>query len=71
LVERPELTGKIVLMFAIGPDGKVPKAAVDSTTLEDAEVERCMVETVKKLRFPRPKGGSVKVTYPFVFRPAG
>ena len=27
-----------------------------------------LYKVVKKMKFPKPKGGSVKITYPFVFQ---
>lgn len=64
-----ELDGRILVQFVIAGSGDVAKAVVDSSTMGDAEVERCIVATVKTMKFPKPAGGGVVVvTYPFVLR---
>ena len=45
-------------------------AAVASSTLNDAEVEACLVRKVSTWPFPTPKGGGVVIVkYPLVFEP--
>jgi hypothetical protein len=34
-----------------------------------APVDRCVADVVRALEFPKPTGGAVNVSYPFVFRP--
>lgn len=65
----PELSGKIVVAFTIGTDGRVVAARIDSSTLKDERVEACVGKATKRLRFPKPKGGVVVVRYPLVFKP--
>jgi TonB family protein len=63
----PELTGKLAARFTIGGDGRVADADADESSLPEA-VDRCVVDVVRTLRFPAPRGGGVVVVrYPFVF----
>ncbi|MBW2260704.1 MAG: TonB family protein [Deltaproteobacteria bacterium] len=71
LEKDPLLQGKVTIKFVIGTKGKVTKAEVASSTLDNAEVETCLVNRVKKLKFPEPEGGVVAVSYPLVFTPDG
>jgi hypothetical protein len=68
LLVRGHSGGRLSLEWAIGLDGSVSRAAVKSSTLEDASIAACVVERLKTWRFPRPRGGPVIVKYPFVFQ---
>jgi TonB family protein len=71
LAKDPALQGKVTIAFTIGTKGNVTQADVKATTLDNAEVEKCLVNRLKKLRFPKPRGGAVKVSYPLIFKPSG
>jgi TonB family protein len=63
------LSGKVVVSFAIAPSGSVTTASVAETSMNDLEVEACVVKVMRSLKFPKPRnGGVVVVTYPFVFQ---
>ncbi len=66
LARDPKLAGKVVVQFEIAPEGKVTKAAVQSSTLASKPVEDCVVSNVLRLRFPTMDAKAV-VTFPFVF----
>lgn len=69
LMRRPELSGRVTVSFVISPTGTVESASIASTTLEDAQVEACIVRAVRTWTFPAPDGGGVvSVNYPFVFQ---
>ena len=71
LASSPKLAGRVAVKFIISGTGQVQMAAVAETTVEDPEMESCVVEAVKRIRFPRPNGGGIViVTYPFEFKPA-
>ncbi len=62
------LSGRIVLVWIISPQGAVTKALVKESTIKNKNVEQCVLNSVKYWRFPVPKGGSlVQIEYPFVF----
>ncbi len=69
LAKDPKLFGKIVINFIIGKTGKVSKSVVKRTTMQNKSVESCVARQIKKIRFPKPKGGGIViVNYPFVFK---
>jgi len=70
LKRSPALTGKIVVKLTIGADGKVAKTEITQDTLQDASLAAELLKVLSRMRFPKPKGGgSMVVTYPFVFAP--
>jgi hypothetical protein len=76
LEEDPTLEGKVVIRFEILGDeevgGVVDNVAVveDQTTLQNEALHECMRESMYALDFPAPdQGGTVTVTYPFMFQP--
>lgn len=68
---KPGLAGKVVVRFVIGLDGKVSSASVASTTLNEPQVETCLVNAARGWRFLRPKHGTVEVNFPFQLGPPG
>jgi TonB family protein len=68
LQSNPDLSGKVKVAFVILPDGKVPGAKVDDSSLNNSSVEECILNNVRTWKFPQAKGGgTTKVVYPFVF----
>lgn len=68
LNKRPDLFGKVSLQWDIDNDGRAQNVRVKGTTLNNAEVEQCMVNRLRALKFPdSPLGKLAAVTYPFVF----
>ena len=72
LVRSPGLFGKVATQFTISAEGRVQSAKVAQTTLNNAEVERCMMSKIRTWRFPKPKGGGIVIVkYPFILKTAG
>ncbi len=72
LTKDPNLYGKITVTFTIAGNGRVSEASIIQTTMNNANVEECVLRVVRRIRFPTPKGGGeVIVTYPFMFTTAG
>jgi TonB family protein len=70
--ENPKLSGRVGTSFVIGAQGKVTQAGIASTSLNNANAERCILNVIRRVDFPIPRGGGiVQVTYPFKFAPAG
>jgi hypothetical protein len=66
LLAKPTLTGTVMVQFIIRPNGKVASA---SSSGVDPDLASCVAEVIKKIEFPKPKGGgNVQVSYPFIFR---
>lgn len=67
LVRDPNLKGRVVVQFKIGPTGNVPAAVVQSSTVKDNAVNNCVAKAVRRWTFPKPpSGGMSSVTYPFI-----
>jgi hypothetical protein len=72
LARDPWAKGRVAVQFIIGGTGKVPSAVVQETTMKDAGVGNCVAQAVRRWTFPKPEGGgSVIVTYPFIFENGG
>ncbi|MCM2277541.1 MAG: AgmX/PglI C-terminal domain-containing protein [Oligoflexia bacterium] len=68
--ETPDLAGRVSTSFVIGSTGRVTQAGIESTTLKHANTERCVLNVIRRIDFPIPRGaGIVQVTYPFKFNP--
>jgi TonB family protein len=72
LSRDPGLYGKVTVLFVIDGTGRVGDALVQQTTMSSEPVESCMVNHVRRWMFPPPQGGgTVQVTYPYVFKSSG
>ena len=70
LVKKPKLAGKVEIRFIIADEGQITTSELKSSTLGNKKVETCMVEAIKGLAFPEPRGGGIViVTYPFLLSP--
>jgi hypothetical protein len=68
LARRPTLAGRISVQFAISPVGQVITSVMQSTSMDDARVENCVVNAVRRWEFPKPTGGGIAIVlYPFSF----
>lgn len=69
LKEHPGTSGKVKVKFVISATGGVAESKAVQTTTNDGPLDECIVAAVRTWMFPKPKGGgTVIVTYPFVFR---
>jgi hypothetical protein len=69
LLDKPGIKGTIATQFFIDAEGHVASATASGV---DPDVASCVAGVIKTIEFPKPKGGgAVRVTYPFVFQPAG
>ncbi len=71
LTQHPSLSGKLVVDFVIGTNGRVRSSSVIRTTMNNPRVERCVASRIRRLVFPKPSYGIVEVKFPFVFRSEG
>lgn len=68
LQKNRNLAGRITVRFTISATGSVVSAVVSETSMNNANVERCMAERIRRWVFPEPKGGGIViVNYPFNF----
>lgn len=69
LTRDPALHGRVVMSFTISAVGEPADVSIASSDL-GREVDACLVRAARTWRFPTPTGGgTVRVTYPFVFAP--
>ena len=70
LRQDPSLEGKLVLRLTIAPNGAVTMCEVVSSELNDAELERKLVQRVKLFRFEAKDVEAITTTKPIDFFPA-
>ena len=70
LRRNPMLQGKVVLKLTIAPSGQVTSCEIITSDLEDAELERKLVQRVKLFRFNDKDVEAVTTTKPIDFFPA-
>lgn len=65
--------GVIKARFVIVESGEVSSSELDSSTVNDPALERCVVDATRTFRFPRlpPGSGYVTIVYPFRFEVRG
>ena len=69
LERDPQAQGRVVIDFTIGTEGKVTASKVGAGDFKDVAASECMADAVAGWVFPRPDGGYVVVSYPFVLEP--
>jgi outer membrane biosynthesis protein TonB len=63
--------GVVRLEWTIARSGGVSDVVVLRSDIADDTMLRCIDEEVRRVRFPQPVDGAVRVQYPFVFRSLG
>lgn len=72
LQKNPALAGKVAVAWTIDPSGAVSEATVSESSIGNANVEGCIVQRIRRWKFPEPDGGGiVNVTFPWIFKAAG
>jgi hypothetical protein len=64
---HPMLSGVVRLRMVIGRDGLVDEMRDGGSDIGDAEIIDCVAEGFFALRFPKPRKGTVRLTYRIVF----
>ena len=67
LLKRSDIQGKATLEWVITVGGDVRRARTKTSTLNGPGVEACLLDHLKKWKFPRATQGDVTISYPFVF----
>lgn len=69
LRSNPNLQGKIISSFVIGPEGTVLSSRLKDSNIGLPEVEDCIKGRISGWKFPKPRGGGeVSVAYPFLLK---
>jgi len=61
-----DLSGKLRVMFTIGPAGRITNIVVQSNSTNDNQLAGCITSRIKEWPFPRPKGGAVTFVHTIV-----
>lgn len=67
---QPGLSGKLVLDFTIGSNGRVTRASCSSITAPSVDLALCVLARIRVLVFERRPGGPIDIRYPLIFRSA-
>jgi hypothetical protein len=62
-------TGTMEWKWRIDSRGLISDVALLSTTIKDPKMQTCIHRKISNWRFPRPRRGSVEISYPFEFAP--
>ncbi len=68
LLTDSSLAGTIKMQWTIQPGGAVQSVKVVRSELNNSKLHRCLVREIEKTPFPKPKGGTATVQYPFKFK---
>jgi hypothetical protein len=71
LISNAGLQGKLVVEWAIDQSGSVSRVRQKMSTLQSPQVFECISSKLRRWTFPKPKGGIVIVSYPFIFNSVG
>ena len=70
LKKNNTLQGLVKIRFTIEPSGRVSSSKAIQNSMGSRAVASCIEKQIKRWRFAKPSGGSVTITYPFVFTPS-
>lgn len=66
LDKKHDLKGHLIFQLTIDSNGKVTKVTLVSSKLNDKKLEKCFIQKIKELNFPKPEGkGNVSSTVSF------
>ena len=68
LKTTPTLAGKIVMHWTIDTDGAPRSIDVESNSMQPSPVPGCLQALIAEWQFPKPVGGNIEVSFPFVFQ---
>jgi hypothetical protein len=60
-------SGKAIVSFTIGADGKAAGLRVDAPSFSDTPLPKCVTAQISHWEFPKSQRGGGQVSYPFVF----
>jgi len=67
VMKKGNLSGKVTAEWTIGSNGRVRRAKIKLSTINSRKVDACVLGVIKRIKFPKPKGGDVIVVFPFIF----
>lgn len=70
LRRNQNLGGTMKWQWRLDTRGQISDITLINSTIQDPQMRNCVRSKITKWKFPRPRRGSVEVTYPFHFKPA-
>ena len=67
LVSNPTIMGRVIFEWKILMSGRVGEIRIVASSINSHEIHDCIKRAIKTWQFPKPVGGEVVVSYPFVF----
>ena len=70
-VTNVSVTGKIMIDYEIDDKGSLRRLKIndEKTTLNDLNIQKCVIDLMKKIKFPKAaKGKIVSISYPVEFK---
>lgn len=68
LKNDPSAEGTVEFSLTIAADGRLVGLSVESDEVGSSSLLRCLSTVLKNTRFPKPKGGFAKISYPLSFK---
>ena len=65
-----EVSGTMKWQWRLDSRGKISNLTLVSSSITDPVMKNCVRKKIAGWKFPRPRRGSVEITYPFYFKPA-
>lgn len=64
----PTLEGKVTTIFTFDRSGLVQEAGIKESTVNNEEMQNCIVKTIVSIKFPSGSKDKIQVIYPFLFK---
>ena len=64
----PKVAGKLIVAFHIADNGRIDKAEAQTSTLNNKDVEACILDRFLKIQYPPVNDGFADGTFPFSFQ---
>lgn len=70
LQRNPKASGTVTILIIVGLDGRATSSRVRKSEISDKTMQGCMLKVIKRLKFPKPQGGTeVEFKMPYGFSP--
>jgi TonB family protein len=63
---QPKLAGKVIVSATVAADGRVTRVNVSQNSTGSESLGQCMIQKIKRWRFPEPGQGSTVVKIPWI-----
>jgi hypothetical protein len=70
LRRNQQLAGEMEWRWRLDTRGRISELQLVESTIKDRRMIRCIRRKIARWKFPRPRRGSVQISYPFHFAPA-